>query len=319
MKIVVLDGYLPNPGDISWEPIGRYGELTVYDDTSDDQVIERMAGANAVFVNRINLTAERIESCKTLQFIGVFGTGYNNVDAAAATRCGVRLYNIPAYGQYAVAQMAAALLLEICSRASAFDRYIKEDGWYQSSDPAIAKVHQIELSGKTLGVIGLGDIGGTMARIGLALGMKVVAYRRHPEPEAWGDALRFVSLDELLRVSDVISLHCPLNDQSRGMIGREALERMKDGTILINAARGAIVDEAAVIEALDSGKLYAYGADVFVDEPTGRQSKLALHPRCVATPHVGWAARETRERIIRFSGENLGDFLRGVFTHCVNR
>ena len=215
--------------------------------------------------------------------------------------------------------MAAALLLEICSRASAFDRYIKEDGWYQSSDPAIAKVHQIELSGKTLGVVGLGDIGGTMARIGLALGMKVVAYRRHPEPEAWGDALRFVSLDELLRVSDVISLHCPLNDQSRGMIGREALERMKDGTILINAARGAIVDEAAVIEALDSGKLYAYGADVFVDEPTGRQSKLALHPHCVATPHVGWAARETRERIIRFSGENLGDFLRGVFTHCVNR
>ena len=319
MKIVVLDGYLPNPGDVTWEPIRQYGDFVAYDATSDEEMPARIQGAHAIFVNRIAIPAEVIENCSTLQFIGTFGTGYNNIDVEAASRCGVRVYNIPAYCRYAVAQMAVALLLEIASRTSVFDHYIKEVGWNLAVDPQIAGVRQIELSGKTIGIIGLGDIGTTVAQTAIALGMHVVAYRRHPDPSLESDRLRFVSLDELYRVSDVISLHTPLNDQSRGMICRESIAKMKDGVILINAARGAIVEEKDVFEALDAGKIYAYGADVFVDEPTGDRSALAHHPRCVATPHVGWAARETRERMIRISGENLGRFIRGDLTNCVNR
>ena len=305
MKIVVLDGFLVNPGDISWEPIARQGEFTMYENTEPDEVAAHIGSAEAVFVNRCNIGAAAMAACPNLRFINTFATGYNMIDIAAAKERGIVVCNVPAYSTHAVAQMAAALLLQIACNTAVFDHYIKARGWVDPADRELTAIPQMELAGKTIGIIGLGDIGGNLAEIAQALGMEVLAYRRHPNPARETEHLRFVPLDELYANSDVISIHCPLNDESRGMIGEAAIRKMKDGVILINTARGAVLDDAAVVRALDSGKIYAVGADVFAPEPCGKDHPLAMHPRCVATPHVGWAPRETRERVIRYCAENL--------------
>lgn len=275
MKIVVLDGLLPNPGDISWDPISQFGEFEVYDFTPPEQIAQRIKGAEAIFTNRCNITRELIQGCPTLRYIGTFGTGYNNIDIAAAKECGVKVYNIPAYCRYAVAQMAVALLLEIACRTSVFDHYIKAGKWKKDADPEITSVRQMELSGKTLGIIGMGNIGHTVAQTGIALGMKVLAYKRTPDKSLENEHLRFCSLEELLRESDVISIHCPLNDGTRGLINRNTIAMMKEGAIIINTGRGAVVEEDAVVEALDSGKLYAYGSDVFCRRTDRREKPFS--------------------------------------------
>jgi glycerate dehydrogenase len=199
-----------------------------------------------------------------------------------------------------------------------FDAYVKEHGWLDSVDPHICAIRQFELTGKTIGIIGLGDIGYAVAKVCMAMDMKVLAYNRNPRRELECENLRFTDLDTLLAQSDIVSLHCPLTDQTRGMMNGEKLAKMKSGAILLNTSRGAVLDEQAVVEALDSGKLYAVGADVFATEPCGKDHLLAAHPRCVATPHVAWSPEETRERVIRIAADDVQAFLTGEGLNVVN-
>jgi len=318
MKLIVLDGYLVGVGDRDWSPLARLGELVYYDVTTGaDDVAERIGDGEIALTNRCPITADTISRCPELRLIVSFGTGYNQIDLEAARSRGITVCNIPGYGSGAVAQMAAALLFQIVRQTAVFDHYVKTTGWNEPVDPNICAVRQFELTGKTLGIVGLGDIGYCLARIAMAMDMNVLAYRRNPRPELERSQLRFCTLDELLEKSDVISLHCPLTDQTRGLIDTRAIEKMKPGAILLNTARGAVVDEDAVVAALDSGKLYAYGTDVFCTEPCA-DSPIAHHPRCVATPHVAWMPEETRDRVIAIAAENIQAFLRGERKNVVN-
>ena len=318
MKIVVLDGYLVGVGGRDWSPLSALGELTYYDvSTGADDVAGRIGDAEIALTNRCPITADTIRACPNLKLLVSFGTGYNQIDLETATARGITVCNCPGYGSGAVAQMAAALLFEIVRQTSVFDHYVKTTGWNEPVAPAICAIRQFELTGKTIGIVGLGDIGFCLARIAMAMDMKVLAYRRSPDRSLEGPQLRFCTLEELLEKSDVVSLHCPLTDQTRGLIDAGALAKMKPGAILLNTARGAVVDEEAVIAALDSGRLYAYGTDVFCTEPCA-QSPIARHPRCVAAPHVAWMPEETRDRVIAIAAENIAAFLRGERKNVVN-
>lgn len=312
MKIVVTDDFFVDCGDISWQPLERLGEVTRYRATeSAQEMTARIGDAPVVFINRTQITEQVMAQCPNLKYIGTFGTGVDGVALKAAQARGITVCNIPGYGKNAVAQMALALLFEIARNVARFDAEMKTQGWNSRSDDWLRNIPQFELGGKTLGIIGMGDIGYAVARVAMAMDMQVLAYKRRPDPALACDQLRFCSLKELLAGSDIISLHCPLTDETRGMIDAAAIAQMKDGAILINTARGAVVCEADVVDALNSGKLYAVGTDVFAAEPPGRDNPLASHPRCVATPHVAWMPRQTRQTIINMSGENLAAFLAG--------
>lgn len=313
MKIVVTDDFFVDFGGISWQPLEQLGEVLRYPDTmSADDAIARIGDAEAVFINRCRITGQVIQQCRNIRYIGTFGTGVDGVDLAAARKHGITVCNIPGYGKNAVAQMALALLFEIARNTSLFDRQMKAQGWNSVSDNWLRTIPQIELGGKTIGIIGMGDIGYAVARVAMAMDMQVLAYKRRPDPALACDQLRFCGLDVLLENSDVISIHCPLTDETRGMIDAAAIAKMKDGAILINTARGAVLCESDIVDALNSGKLYAVGADVYAMEPPGRDNALARHPRCIATPHVAWMPQQTRQRVIDISGENLRGFLTGI-------
>lgn len=286
MKITVLDGFLVNPGDISWEPIAGQGEFVLYEATEPDEVIAHIGNAEAVFVNRCTIGAAAMDACPDLRFINTFATGFNMIDIAAGKGAGHHRVQRSRIQHARRGTDGGGAAAANCLQYGAVRHYVKTCGWVETADRALTAIPHMELAGKTIGIIGLGDIGGNMARIAQALGMQVLAYRRHPDAALENEHLHFVSLEELYARSDVISIHCPLNDESRGMIGEAAIARMRDGAILINTARGAILDDAAVVRALNSGKLYAVGADVFAPEPCGKDHPLATHPRCVATPHV---------------------------------
>lgn len=318
MKIVVLDGYLVNAGGLNWEPVSQFGTFVYYDmTTAEDDVAQRIGDADIVLTNRCPIDSTTIARCPNLRLIHSLGTGYNQIDLDAAARHGITVTNTPGYGQGAVAQMAIALLFAITRKVSVFDHYVKTAGWCSSIDPHICSIRQFELTGKTLGIIGLGDIGYAVARIAMAMDMNVLAYQRTPRRELECEQLHFTDLDTLLSQSDVISLHCPLTDQTRGLIGPETLSRIKPGAILINTSRGAVLQEDAVLEALDQGRLYAVGLDVLSTEPFGVGHPLACHPRCIATPHVAWMPEETRTRVIQISGEAISGFLSGIPKHVV--
>ena len=316
-QIVVLDGFLPNPGDLSWDPIAKHGELTVYSDTAPEDILPRLQEADAVLANRCLLDAGVFQALPRLKYVGTFGTGYYNVDVQAATLAGVTVCNVPDYSTYAVAQAAVALLLEIANRTGAFDRYIKEGRWTSRADPDVAHRRTRELRGMTMGIWGMGNVGSRVAQVANALGMRVLAYRRHPEQGPCGP-FSFVDLEELLAESDVISLHCPLTEETRHMVNRGALAKMKPGAILINTARGALINEEALVEALEEGHIAWAGLDVLAQEPPDPHSALARHPRCVVTPHVAWAPRETRQRLLEMMGENLAAYRKGKPIHQVN-
>lgn len=319
MKIVVLDGYLVGVGGLDWSPVSKLGQLVYHDmTTAADDVAGRIGNADVAMTNRCPVTGETIERCPNLKLIVSFGTGYNQIDLEAATARGIRVCNIPGYGRGAVAQMTIALLMAIVRSVSVFDSYLKANGWLQSVDPAICAIRQFELTGKTIGIVGLGDIGYAVAKVCMAMDMHVLAYQRHPRPELETPQLKFTDLDTLLAQSDIISLHCPLTDQTRGLINRETIAKMKPGVILLNTSRGAVLDEQAVVEALDSGKLYAVGADVFAVEPCGKDHPLASHPRCVATPHVAWSPEETRTRVIQIAADDIAAYLAGKSHNVVN-
>lgn len=306
MKFVILDGFLANHDEIGLCIDGH--EQVWYPSTDPEQVVERIGNAEGVLVNRTGITEAAMDACPGLRFIGTFSTGYNMVDVQAAQARGITVCNVPGYSTGAVAQHTFALLLEIACRIGLFERLVHEGGWNKDDGQHIAKIPTMELAGKTMGIFGAGEIGTAVAHLATAFGMKVLAYRRSPQP----DSLHYVDVDTLLSQSDVLSIHAPLNEQTSGYFSAGVIEKMKDGAILLNTARGALLDEAAVAAALTSGKLYAAGLDVLAVEPPEKGNPLACHPRAVVTPHVAWRSRETRERLLRIVAENILAFAAGT-------
>lgn len=318
MKIVVLDGYTENPGDLSWEGLEKLGELTVYDRTPGEKILERIGEAEAVYTNKTPITAETIAKCPKMKFIGVLATGYNVVDTAAAKEAGITVTNIPAYGTDAVAQYAIALLLELCHHVGEHSRRVKAGEWTNNQDWCFWTHPLVELAGKTFGVIGFGRIGQRTAKIAEALGMKVLAYSRHPKKELETENCRMVSLDELLAQSDVISLHCPLFPSTQGMINKETIGKMKDGVKIINTSRGPLIVEEDLREALERGKVSGAAVDVVSAEPIREDNPLLGAKNMIITPHIAWAPKESRKRLMDIAVDNLKRYLAGEGVNVVN-
>ena len=297
MKIVVLDGHAVNPGDLSWDLLQSFGSVTVYDRTDPSQAVQRIGDAGIVLTNKTPITAQLLDACPSVRLICVLATGYNVVDCDAAKARGIPVCNVPAYGTDAVAQFTIALLLELCHRVGQHDKLVHEGAWASCPDFCFWTTPQMELAGKTLGIIGFGKIGRAVGKIAKALGMKVIAYNRsrHPEGEQIGE---YVDMDTLLRRSDILSLHCPLSSENTGMIDAAAITKMKDGAILLNTARGPLIDEQAVADALRSGKLRGAAMDVVSKEPIDPSNPLLTAPNCIITPHMAWAPVESRQRIL---------------------
>ena len=318
MKIVVLDGYTENPGDLSWDSLREFGELTVYDRTgSEDEVIARIGEAEVVFVNKVPITKRVLEECPNIKFISVLATGYNVIDIKAAAEKGIVVSNIPSYGTAAVAQFAIALLLEVCHHVAHHSEAVHDGRWAANPDWCFWDYPLIELQGKTMGIIGFGRIGQATGRIAKALGMKVIAYSRSIREDG-KDIAEYVDLDTLLRTSDVIALHCPLFPETEGIINKANIEKMKDGVIIINNSRGQLVVEQDLADALNSGKIYAAGLDVVSTEPIRPDNPLLGAKNCLITPHISWAPKESRQRIMDTSVENLRAFAEGRPINVVN-
>lgn len=317
MKIVVLDGYTLCPGDLRMDALCELGEVSFYDRTPPEEVAARIGDAPVVLTNKARITREVMDACPQLAYIGVLATGYNVVDIAAARARGILVTNVPAYSTQAVAQHTMALLLASMSRVSEYDARVKRGDWSASPDFCFFAGPMEEIAGKTLGIVGYGHIGQAVARAALGLDMRVIVHTRTPKP-GFG-AVRFVAMDELLAESDVITLHCPLTEQTRGIIGSGAIDRMKDGVRVINTARGPLVDGRAMAGALKSGKVACYMADVMETEPPERDNPLLLAPGTILTPHVAWAARQTRARLMEIAVANVRAYLKGAPCNVVSR
>ena len=314
MKIVILDGYTVNHGDLSWDGLKEFGELTVYDRTKNDldSVLARIGDAEIVLENKISMSREVMDGCPNLKYIGEIATGYNNVDIQAAREKGIVVTNIPAYSTPSVAQLAFALLLEICHHTAHHNDLVHQGEWTSCPDTMFYDHNYpiIELAGKTMGIIGFGQIGQSVARIAKAMGMNVLAHSRSVREE--GKALAdYVSLDELLERSDVISLHCPLFPETQGIINAQNIAKMKDGVIILNTSRGPLVNEADLADALKSGKVYAAGVDVVSSEPMRADNPLLTAPNCFITPHMAWMSTEARTRLIGIAVNNVRAFVDG--------
>lgn len=316
MKIVILDAYAANPGDLSWDEFAALGELTVYDRTAPEDVAARIGDAEVVFINKVRLTDDIFAACPNLKLVSILATGYNIVDLAAAKRRGITVCNVPGYSTRAVVQMTFALLLEICQQVGLHSGAVHTGRWQTCPDFCFWDRPLIELDGKTMGIVGYGAIGSAVGTVAQALGMKLLVTARHEKPVPEG--ARFVSLPELLAQSDVVSLHCPQMAENARMIDAGALAQMKDGAILLNTARGGLLDEQAVADALRSGKLLAAGMDVVSAEPIRADNPLLTAPNCFLTPHIAWAPLETRRRLQTISAENLRAFLAGKPQNVVN-
>ncbi|MGB4231237.1 MAG: D-2-hydroxyacid dehydrogenase [bacterium] len=323
MKIVVLDGYTLNPGDLSWEGFERFGDLTVYDRTCydgsrEDLVIERAREAEVVLTNKTILSRKVIESLPQLKYIGVLATGYNVVDIEAARERGIVVTNVPTYGTEAVAQMAIALLLEMCHHVGAHSESVKKGEWASNPDWCYWKYPLIELAGKTMGIIGYGRIGQATGRIAQALGMKVLAYDKYVNKDLESDTMRYVELDELLAQADVIALHCLLSEETEGIINKDTIAKMKDGVMIVNNSRGQLMVEEDLAAALNSGKVAGAALDVVSTEPIRMDNPLLKAKNCIITPHISWAPREARQRLMDIAVENLAQFLAGKPINVVN-
>ena len=320
MKIVILDGYCENPGDLSWDPIAKFGEIEVYDRTVDtaEAVIERLKDADILVGNKNTITGEIMDACPKLKFIAVQATGYNVIDVQAAKERGIPVSNVPTYGTAAVAQHAMALLLEITNRVGHHDSEVHAGRWQKGPDWCFWDYPLMELDGKTMGIIGFGKIGQQMGRLAKAFGMKVLAAGSRPTEE--GRAIAdYVEMDELFAQSDVISLHCPLFPNTKGIICKENIAKMKDGVIIINSSRGPLIVEEDLAEALHSGKVSAAAMDVVAVEPMRDDNPLLGAPNCIITPHIAWAPKEARQRIMDTTAKNIEAFLSGNPINVVNK
>lgn len=317
MKIIVLDGYGMNPGDLSWEALGQLGDLIVYDRTAPEKVIERAKDAEVVLTNKVVLSEATIRQLPKLKYIGVLATGYNVVDTKAARQCGVVVTNIPAYSTESVAQMTFAHILNIMNRVEHYAQQNRDGRWSSNPDFCYWDTPLPELAGKTIGIVGLGSIGKRVACIANAFGMKVFAYTSKNATDL-PEGIQKTTLDGLFGVSDILTLHCPLTDATHEMINKESLGKMKPGAILINTGRGPLVNEQDVAEALHSGQLRAYGADVMCQEPPQADHPLLAEPNAFITPHVAWATYEARVRLMDIAVANVKAFIDGAPVNVVN-
>ena len=317
MKIVVLDGHAVNPGDLSWDIIRKFGELEIYDYTAPEDTVSRLQGAKIALTNKTVIDAAVMDACPELKLICVLATGYNVVDCPGAKQRNIPICNVPAYGTDAVAQFTFALLLELCHQVGHHSKAVHDGRWCSNRDFCFWDTPQMELAGKTMGIIGFGRIGRAVGKIAKAMGMQVIAYNRSrcPEGEAIGT---YVDLETLLKTADVISLHCPLTEENAGLINQDTLSMMKDGVILLNTARGPLLDEQAVSDALSSGKLRGAAVDVVSKEPMERSNPLLTAPNCIITPHMAWAPTESRQRILNITANSIAAFLEGKPINTVN-
>ncbi len=321
MKIVVLDGYTENPGDLSWAPLEALGDVTIYDRSSyveSPLIAERIGDAEIAVLNKTPISKETIDKCSNLKLIAVLATGYNVVDYDYAKEKNIPVVNVPTYGTQIVGQFAVGLLLEICSRFGHHSQTVKEGRWTSHEDWCYWDYPLIELSGLTAGVIGLGRIGQTSAKILQALDMKVLAYDAHQTDEG-REVAEYVDLDTLLARSDVIFLHCPLFSETEGIINKDTISKMKDGVIIINNSRGQLIIEQDLADALNSGKIYAAGVDVVSSEPISKDNPLLKAKNCIITPHIAWAAKASRQRIMDITVDNIQAFLDGKPVNIVNK
>lgn len=319
MKIVVLDGYTENPGDLSWDGLKQFGEVIVYDRTpyEKEEIVKRIGNAEIVITNKCPISKEVIDACANMKFIAVLATGYNVVDIAYAKEKGIPVSNIPSYGTATVAQFAISLLLEICNRVAHHSDAVHEGRWTDSIDWCFWDNPLIELAGKTMGIIGFGRIGQTTGTIAKAMGMKILAYDK-TQNEQGESIATYVDQETLLKESDVIVLHCPLLPETEGIINQESISKMKDGVIIINNSRGSLIVEQDLADALHSGKVLAAGVDVVSKEPIAKDNSLLKAPNCFITPHISWAAIESRQRIMDSTIENVECFVKGKPIHVVN-
>lgn len=318
MKIVVLEGYSVNPGDLSWDWLNAYGSVTVYTRlVSVEETISRIGDADIILINKTPITAEILDACPGIKLICVLATGYNVVDCVAARSRGIPVCNVPDYGTSAVAQYTFALLLELCHQVGYHDHAVHNGKWTNCPDFCFWDTPQMELAGKALGIIGFGRIGQAVGRIAKAFGMDVLAYSRTEYPQG-REICRYVTLPELLAQSDVISLHCPLTPDTTGIINKDTISQMKDGAIVINTSRGAAIVESDLADALRSGKLKAAAVDVAAKEPIPGDSPLLTAPNCVITPHMAWAPKESRQRIMDCTKRSIEAYLAGNPIHTVN-
>lgn len=312
MKIVILDGYTANPGDLSWDGLRELGELEVYDRTAPEEKLRRAEGAEVLLTNKVVIDAAAMAALPDLRYIGVLATGYNVVDITEAHRRGIVVTNIPAYSTMSVAQMVMAHLLNITNQVALHADAVRNGEWQKSPDFSFSQTPLIELDGLTFGIVGLGNTGTATAHMAKAMGMKIMAVSSKSE-----EALRSMGIhkakdyEQLFSEADVVSLHCPLTDETRHLVNRERLALMKPTAILINTGRGPLLDELAVADALASGKIYAAGVDVLTEEPPLAPCPLLSAPRCYITPHIAWASAAARRRLIAIATNNVDAFLQG--------
>tara|TARA_R110002049_G_scaffold309282_1_gene520059 strand:+ start:40102 stop:41064 length:963 start_codon:yes stop_codon:yes gene_type:complete len=320
MKIVVLDGYTLNPGDLNWKAIEQFGDVKVYDRTEFDSeaIVKNIADAEAIFTNKTPLPKDVLNRVPNVKYIGVLATGYNIIDIDAAKKMGMVVANVPGYSTKSVAQFVMALLLEMCHHVGDHSQAVKNEQWTKSLDFCFWNTPLIELDGKTMGIIGFGKIGQATAKIAQAFGLKIVYYSRTKKPELESETCKFVSLDDLLKISDIISLHCPLTEKTEGIINKKSIAKMKDGAMLVNTSRGGLVVENDLKAALNSGKLAGAAVDVVSKEPIQADNPLLQAKNCIITPHIAWAPKESRQRMMYTTVENLKAYLDGCPVNVVN-
>jgi glycerate dehydrogenase len=320
MKIVVLDGYTLNPGDLSWDGIKQFGDVTVHDrtDFSPEKVIATIGDADVIFTNKTPLPKAVLANVPSVKYIGVLATGYNVVDTAAAKEFGIKVTNIPTYGTTAVAQFTFALLLELCHHVGAHGDAVQKGDWTSCKDFCFWNYPLIELAGKNIGMIGYGRIGQAAGKIAQAFGLNILAFDEYQNPALESDTCKYVTLDELLAQSDIISLHCPLFESTQGIINKDNIAKMKDGILIINTSRGPLVVEQDLCDALNSGKVAGAALDVVSSEPISASNALLQAKNCIITPHIAWAPKESRARLMNIAVDNLAAFVNGSPVNVVN-
>lgn len=310
MNIVILDGYTLNPGDLDWAPISNLGNTTIYDRSKTEEIVERAKDADVVLVNKVVLNDAILSKLPKLKYIGVCATGYNNIDTTSTKKHGITVTNVKAYGPASVAQHTFALLLALVNRIETHSQSVFQGDWSASADFAYTKTPLVELAGKTMGLIGLGDIGSQVAGIALAFGMKVMAYRKNPGQTS-NPNIQMISLEKLFKESDVISLHCPLTEETKNIINQDSLSMMKQTSYILNTGRGPLINEEDLAQALANNMIAGAGLDVLSSEPPVLTNPLLLAPNCVITPHIAWASFESRKRLLQMVADNLRSFSQG--------
>ena len=320
MKIVVLDGYTLNPGDLSWKAVEAFGDLEVHDRTTfdHDTIIKHIGEAEMVLTNKTPLPKAVLEKAPNLKYIGVLATGYNVIDIAAAKDLGIVVSNVSVYGTQAVGQFTMALILELCHHVGDHNKAVKNGDWTKSKDFCFWNSPLIELSGKTLGIIGFGRIGQATAKMAQAFGLNILAYNRSQDLRLESEILKYVELDELLKQSDFVSLHCPLTENTEGLINSDSISKMKDSAFLINTSRGGLIVEEDLKNALNNNKLAGAAVDVVSSEPIKADNPLLNAENCIITPHIAWASKEARARLMQTTADNIEAFLEGKPTHVVS-